>query len=358
MKGYGLPQIKFPSSLNTFMSDQPLAWGTADFFKTGEIDVFTAKQNYRVGDQATDPLAATWAQIQANPARYASDLQFWKRDPSTGVLTLALSYKGCLHPRKGLVADFNQDGFPDVFVACHGYDGDADPTVAGQQLAGEKSIFLLNDGQGGFALSQTKETTFFHGASAADVNGDGWPDIVVADIFNFPTEIYFLINNKDGTFTKDTSRVHNLPGNSGPYFAAELVDVDGDGIVDLIVGGHEYDPNCPSCLGAQTTVLYGKVDGTFGDTKEIIPTVAGQGISLDFTLGTNATGQRVIYVDRTADGSGEPVYSTQFVQQYNLVTKASTELFHNVGRWFAWMLPIAGGVSPHNENQPVSILGK
>jgi hypothetical protein len=29
---------------------------------------------------------------------------------------------GCLHPRKAIVADFNRDGKPDVFFACHGFD--------------------------------------------------------------------------------------------------------------------------------------------------------------------------------------------------------------------------------------------
>jgi len=340
-KGYGLSRINFPSSLSTFVPDQPLAWGASDFFQIGNVSIFTAKQNYNT--------STSYATISANPSAYQSDFQFWTRADDGTLVARGPAYKGCLHPRKAVVADFNRDGYPDVFVACHGYDAPVNGS-----LPGERSKITLSNGSGGYTVSDAAGVGFYHGASAADINGDGYPDIVVANIMNpGGPNVHFLINQKDGTFSVDNTRV---PGQVGsPFFSVELLDVNGDGILDLAVGGHEYDMNGP--YAAETAVLYGEANGVFGTTKTIIPTVAGRGVVVDFTF-VNNNGQRILYVDRSADGSapGFSFYSTQTLQAFNLVTNVSTTLLDRPGMWIPWWLPTTrngqSGVAPYNVSNP------
>src|SRR6185503_9856197 len=80
------------------------------------------------------------------------------------------------HPRVIHVADFNGDGRPDVYVGAHGYD--APP------FAGEVGLLLLSNGDGTYAdRSSTlpQRPAFTHGSCVGDLNGDGRPDIFLAN---------------------------------------------------------------------------------------------------------------------------------------------------------------------------------
>ena len=334
MKNVGLSRIKFPDSLRTITPDQPLAWATGDFSKTGTLDIFTAKQNYSM-DTNKYPSNSVVINDQYND-QYKSDFQFWRKD-ADGNLTLLLSYKGCLHPRKALVDDFNKDGFPDVYVACTGYDG----LVNGKSL-GEKSKLLINDGKGGFSVTDTYINGYYHGAASADVNGDGYPDIVVADIFNYTrpgtqgSALRVLINQKNGTFADDQTRIVNYSPYSN-YWSVELIDIDGDGILDLIAGGDENANWKP----ATTTIFYGDASGKFGVVTTAIPKVLGRGTILDFTLVTNGS-KKTLYIARTADNTdSQSWYSTNTLQAYDLTTKTATVVLDKLNTiWEAWWMPV------------------
>ena len=326
-KNVGLSRINFPDNLRSVTPDQPMAWSAGDFFKNGTIDYFTAKQNYSM-DLNKYPTSTVLAD-----EKYNSDFQFWRKDAS-GNLTLLLTYKGCLHPRKALVNDFNQDGHPDVFVACHGYDG-----IVNGKMLGEKSKFLINNGKGGFTVSDATDNAFIHGASSADVNGDGYPDLVVADLFNQMkpgangNNMLFLINQKNGTFVADNTRIIGLTPWVG-YWSVELVDINNDGILDLIAGGDDKN-------NANAVILYGSANGTFGSTKEVIPVVAGRGTIMDFTYIVN-NDKRTLYIGRTADGTdSQSWYSTITLQAYDLNSKIATLVMDKLQTiWEAWWLPV------------------
>jgi hypothetical protein len=329
-KGWGIDQITFPASSQ--VGGGPLAWGLGDFAQHGAVDLFTANQNY-------DPSKVSQAAATSNPV-YLSDFEFWRRN-TDGTLTKISSVKGCLHPRKAVVADFNNDGIPDVFVACHGYDAAPFP--------GEKSKLLLSDGLGGYKLSDaTAEVGFFHGASSADLNGDGFPDIVVADNSKNPN-LYALINQKNGTFAVDTTRItSDVAGFTGPYFSVELVDVNNDGITDLIAGGHEQSGTAP------TKIFMGTAAGRFGGTAGVttIPSVPGRGVVLDFTIVTNA-GKIGMFVNRTSDETSvEGFYGTRTMQWVDLSNMQSTILLDAKATWVPWWLPVTknaqNGVQPYN----------
>lgn len=331
-KNIGLARINFPPFIA-----QPAAWGAADFFHTGTLNLFTANPRYK--------LAGSFETANSDPdAR--SDLQFW-RQSGDGTSTLLASFKGCRHPRKALVADFNQDGWPDVFVACHGYDA----PVNGR-FPGEKNTLLLSNGQGGFTASEAGPVGFYHGAAAADVDGDGYPDIVVANILNPGAQVHFLMNQRNGTFSVDNTRVLGLSG--GPYFSVEILDVDGDGLLDLIVGGNE---SYPGASGVETAILYGNVNGVFGATKTVVPPVFERGGVRDFTLIAN-NGQKLLYVGRTSlcNDPGTGFYGMRTLQAFNLATGGSVVLLDAKADWIRWWLPATRngqtGVVPYDLANP------
>jgi enediyne biosynthesis protein E4 len=132
----------------------------------------------------------------------------------------------------GVVAvDFNDDGWPDLFVAR-----DASP-----------NLLLLNKHDGTFvdagleaeiAYDRNGNARAGMGVDAADVNGDGSPDVVVTN-FNF--EFHSLFLNRGGSPFEDWTRDSHLAAvtRSDVGWGAHFLDYDNDGLLDLmVVNGH------------------------------------------------------------------------------------------------------------------------
>ena len=157
------------------------------------------------------------------------------------------------------VADVNADGKPDI-VVWNGFGSDNFDNTLG---------VLLGNGDGTFQTAVTYGTGGFNGADSiviADVNGDGKPDIEVA---NFCSDkgcygdgtVGVLLGNGDGTFQ---TAVH---WGSGGYLTSWLAvaDVNGDGKPDMVVTNNDA---CPLlCSEGELSVLLGNGDGTFQDAQ-------------------------------------------------------------------------------------------
>ena len=103
--------------------------------------------------------------------------------------------------------DFDHDGFPDLA----GVNGDA------------HILYLWGDGSGAFTPQQANGPAGFYSAGG-DINGDRNPDIVVPDRFD---EVSVALGRVDRNFPSATSLILN---DSGPLSAA---DINGDGLPDL-----------------------------------------------------------------------------------------------------------------------------
>jgi hypothetical protein len=148
-----------------------------------------------------------------------------------------------------VVTDVNGDGKPDLIVANSCvYDSYC--------LTGSTVAVLLGNGDGSFQppLAYSSGGTAFS-LKVADVNDDGKPDIVVA---NSDGSVGVLLGNGDGTF--QPAQTYGAGGTTGSYSVAVL-DVNGDGKLDVVVSVLCFAENCANDGGAG--VLLGNGDGTF-----------------------------------------------------------------------------------------------
>src|SRR2546422_7531311 len=90
------------------------------------------------------------------------------------------------------------------------------------------------------------DTTLFR-AAVGDVNGDGRPDLAVANYGS--NSVSVLLGNGDGTF----QAAQTFVAGSGPVWVA-VGDVNGDGRLDLAVANYYSN---------SVSVLLGNGDGTF-----------------------------------------------------------------------------------------------
>jgi len=155
------------------------------------------------------------------------------------------------------VSDFNQDGYPDIYV-CNDFH--------------EDDYYYLNNGDGTFA-EKLKDyfghtTRFSMGSDVADINHDGWPDILSLDMLpqelkaykmsgqEYSNQIYkqYLKNGYRPQFTQNTLHLNDAGNHfKETAYAAGiaatdwswsplLADLDNDGYKDVFI--------CNGILGA------------------------------------------------------------------------------------------------------------
>lgn len=141
------------------------------------------------------------------------------------------------------VGDFNRDGIPDLAVTSVYMNG-ANPLVS----------ILLGRGDGTFSPA----VNYYFGQTpgpiaVADFNGDGYPDLAVADLGS--SVFYVLLNNGDGTFQPavEYKSQHSI----NQFQAIGAADLNADGKLDLVTYNAYY------CTDDCIQVFPGNGDGTF-----------------------------------------------------------------------------------------------
>ena len=160
----------------------------------------------------------------------------------------------------GTVADVNGDGFADVVVGTNGSSGDPG------------WVYVYHGGPNGIASTPTTTLvgpSFAHGsfgesvASAGDVNGDGYADVVVGGSYvNYGAgQAYVYLGSATGVSSTPATTLTGV--SVGDHFGASVAsagDVNGDGYADLVVGAYSAR-NSAGVLVGQASVYLGSADG-------------------------------------------------------------------------------------------------
>ncbi len=157
-------------------------------------------------------------------------------------------------------ADFDNDGWPDIYVAC-----DMTPSLFFHNK--HDGTFEERGAEAGVAFNYDGALQAGMGVAVADYDGDGRLDIGKT---NFSGDLPSLFHNDDGTFFTDVSREAGLAARQYLGWGVAFVDVDDDGWRDLVIAnGHVYPEVEGKQLGdtyLQPTILYRNLgDGKFKD---------------------------------------------------------------------------------------------
>jgi VCBS repeat protein len=144
--------------------------------------------------------------------------------------------------RQLVVADFNDDGRPDVFLPDTGPEA---PNYG--PPPGYRDTLILSTPRGRLRDATAgipQYAGYTHSAAAADVDGDGDIDLYVGNIGgNLHTgrccDVEIWLNDGRGVFSIAAGRLAPAFGTNNVYLSEAFADVDEDGDQDLVLaGGH------------------------------------------------------------------------------------------------------------------------
>jgi hypothetical protein len=249
-------------------------WGAGcafvDYNKDGYADLFVSRYVDLDMDNAPRPGSSPdclWKglAVACGPRGLPVALNSLYRNNRDGTFTDVSAAAGIHKPggRYGLgvaAADFDNDGWPDIYVAC-----DMTPSLLYQNRG--NGTFLERGVEAGVAFNADGRLQSGMGVAVGDYDRNGFLDLAKT---NFSGDLPSLFNNEDGRFFTDVALAAGLARHQYVGWGAAFVDADEDGWQDLVlVNGHVYPEVDGSAIGESyryPSLLYRNLgDGRFED---------------------------------------------------------------------------------------------
>ena len=232
------------------------AW--LDYDNDGHLDLLVS--NYCDWSPGTDPVCGglnSASRAYCHPDMYRAEPILLFHNNGNGTfsdVTRETGLAAVLGKGMGVaVADFDQDGRPDAFIANDNARNLLLHSVRGrlQEIGIPAGVAYNGDGRQISGM----------GADFADFDGDGLPDIVMTGLRGETFELFR--NHGDGTFD-DASSSSGLLELSRPWngWGCGLVDLDNDGWRDLFIANGGLDTNEP-----QANRIFRNEHGRFADVS-------------------------------------------------------------------------------------------
>ena len=241
-----------------------------DYDRDGWLDLMVV--NYAEFDAATSPAcyAETTVKDYCGPRSFRAPGNRLLRNRGDGTFEDATVRAGLArefgHGLGVVAADFDADGWPDIYVAN---DGDPNQLWMNQKDGTFKNEALL----AGAAVNREGKAEAGMGVDACDFDGDGTEDIFITHLME---ETNTLFVNAGGAVFEDCTREAGLglPGSRLTGFGTLFFDYDNDGRPDLLVANgsvrllqelvHRGDP---FPLGQPNQLFHNEGGGKFLETS-------------------------------------------------------------------------------------------
>jgi hypothetical protein len=251
-------------------------WGSGcaflDYDHDGLLDLFVANYVNLDPDKVANPGKETcdWKglAVWCGPHGLPPGHNALYHNNGDGTFTDVSEKAGILKPggRYGLgvvTADFDNDGWPDIYVAC-------DQTASLLYRNRHDGTFEERGDEAGVAYNADGQLQGGMGVAVADYDGNGMLDIAKT---NFSGDRPSLYKSENGKFFEDVSQMAGLGRNQLLGWGIAFLDVDEDGWPDLVMAnGHIYPEIDQSPIGEtyrEKTLLYRNLgNGRFADITD------------------------------------------------------------------------------------------
>jgi hypothetical protein len=231
-----------------------------DYDRDGKLDLFVANYVDLDLDKTPKPGSNSFCEwkglrVMCGPRGLPLARNYLYHNNGDGTFTDVSERAGIWRPggryALGVVAaDFDNDGWPDVYVAC-----DQTPSLLFHN--NRDGTFEERGAAAGVAYNFDGQLQSGMGVAVADFDGNGFLDIAKT---NFSGDLPSLYSNEDGKFFTDISQEAGLGANHLLGWGVAFVDLNDDGRKDLVIAnGHFYPEVDRAALGEhylQKTLCY------------------------------------------------------------------------------------------------------
>jgi enediyne biosynthesis protein E4 len=228
------------------LADSAFRWGSGctflDYNRDGHLDLFVA--NYLAFDLERAPKPGQtgncrWMGMPVNcgPRGFPHGRHSLYRNNGDGTFTDVSAASGIAGPKESygltaIAADFDDDGWPDIYVAC-----DSTPSLL--FVNNHDGTFREEGAIRGVAYSEDGQEQAGMGIAVGDYDGDGRLDIFKTNFEGDTSDLYH--NQGKGNFEEASRGAGLAVENRYVSWGTGIVDLDNDGRADIfVVAGHTF----------------------------------------------------------------------------------------------------------------------